>query len=208
MCLSIDSHLPYQRVTTATDYDTDPAKFPIYWSLDGTDDSAYTTNPVDMHGSDKVTVVAGVTKLSDAATGMILESGPNAVSGVGRHYLVGPSANGSARYQFNSRGTSNTLSNTPYGYAAPDTHIIVGVGDIGGEYSGISVDGGPFNSSNVAQDDVAYSNEKKYMGARNDSSLFFNGRIYCLAEIPALLTPQEQATLTKWVASKQKRVLP
>jgi hypothetical protein len=34
-----DASLPYQRVTTATDYDSDPAKFPFRLNADGSDDS-------------------------------------------------------------------------------------------------------------------------------------------------------------------------
>lgn len=37
--LATDSHLPYQWVNTATDYDADPAKFPAYLYSDGVDDS-------------------------------------------------------------------------------------------------------------------------------------------------------------------------
>jgi hypothetical protein len=34
-----DASLPYQRVTTATDYDSDPAKFPLRLNADGSDDA-------------------------------------------------------------------------------------------------------------------------------------------------------------------------
>jgi hypothetical protein len=60
---------PYQRVNTATDYDT--AGFPMYLSFDGVDDWLVTPS-IDFTGTDKMTVLAGVRKLSDAR-GIVVE---------------------------------------------------------------------------------------------------------------------------------------
>lgn len=38
LALATDAHLPYQWVNTATDYDSDPLKFPTYGRTDGVDD--------------------------------------------------------------------------------------------------------------------------------------------------------------------------
>ena len=69
----------YQRVgATAADHDTDG--FPMYLLYDGTDDSMASAATVDGSGSDKVTVVAGVTKNSDAAVAVVVEHGDTAGS--------------------------------------------------------------------------------------------------------------------------------
>lgn len=62
---------PYQRVNTATDYDTDG--FPHYLRFDGVDD--WLVTPTITPGIDKAQVFAGVRKLSDAAIGTVLGLG-------------------------------------------------------------------------------------------------------------------------------------
>lgn len=68
---NVGTNLPaYQRVNTATDYDT--AGFPHYLLFDGVDDYLV-TNSINFTATDKMTVVAGVRKLSDVAAGVIAE---------------------------------------------------------------------------------------------------------------------------------------
>jgi len=45
VALATDAHLPYQWVNTATDYDSNPAKFPSFARFDGVDDSLAVTVP-------------------------------------------------------------------------------------------------------------------------------------------------------------------
>jgi hypothetical protein len=60
---------PYQRVNTATDYDT--AGFPHYLRFDGVDDFLQTSS-INFTSTDKMTVFAGVRKLSDAAASALV----------------------------------------------------------------------------------------------------------------------------------------
>ena len=53
---------PYQRVNTASDYDT--VGFPLYLKANGTS-SSMSTNSIDFTATDKMTVVTGVRKLSE-----------------------------------------------------------------------------------------------------------------------------------------------
>lgn len=60
-----DITLPeYQRVTSATDYDT--ASFPVYLKPDGVDDFMRTVSPINFGTSDELGLVAGVTKFNEA----------------------------------------------------------------------------------------------------------------------------------------------
>lgn len=58
----------YQRVTTDSDYDGDPAKFPYYLKFDGVDDYL-STAAIDLTWTDKVTVFCGA---APDATGYLL----------------------------------------------------------------------------------------------------------------------------------------
>jgi hypothetical protein len=75
----------YQRVTDASNYDT--AGFPCRIKFDGFDDSLQTA-AVDFTGTDKITVVAGVQKLSDAAQGMVCELSANINDNTGSFHLL------------------------------------------------------------------------------------------------------------------------
>ena len=60
----------YQRVTTSTDYDT--VSYPFFLRFDGVDDFLV-TNSIDFTATDKMTVAAGVRKLSSAASSADVE---------------------------------------------------------------------------------------------------------------------------------------
>jgi len=176
--LATDAHLPYQWVNTATDYDADPAKFPAYLRFDGVDDALQTGN-IDFTGTDKMTVWAGVTKLSDAATSMLMESSVNTGSNPGSFYITAPETPGTSDFSFKSRGS---LSPTPvnlYGNAAPISRVITGIGDIGGDVVTIRA-GGTSTTGALDQGTGNYGNYPLYIGARAGNALFFNGRLYSL----------------------------
>ena len=69
----------YQRVNTATDYDT--AGFPHYLKCDGVDDGMV-TNSIDFTSTNTMTLVAGLRKLTDAlALPVELSSDYNSIPG-------------------------------------------------------------------------------------------------------------------------------
>ena len=65
---------PYQRVNTASDYDT--VGFPLYLKANGSS-SAMSTNSINFTATNKMTVVTGVRKLSDATPQIIIELSAN-----------------------------------------------------------------------------------------------------------------------------------
>jgi hypothetical protein len=77
----------YQDVVDAANYST--SCFPWFLKTDGTDDGMV-TNTIDFTGTDKMTVLAGVTKLSDAAEAIIFELSSNATLNAGGINLWGP----------------------------------------------------------------------------------------------------------------------
>lgn len=162
-------HLPFQWVNSSSDYDT--AGFPHYLEFNGTNTN-YVTPSIDFSGTDKITVWAGVTKLSDA-TGMIVELGSAPASSA---FLLYGKPNG---YDFFSRG-SLTSGVTAINNPAPVTNSIACIGDISGDIAAIRINSTYETVGNADQGSGNYRSDILYIGARAGTSLFFNGRLYSL----------------------------
>lgn len=175
LTLAIDANLPYQRVNTSTDYDADPNKFPAYLACDGIDDALQTGN-IDFTGTDKMTVWAGVTKLSDAATGMLAELS----TGLSGSFYVAAPQGASATYNVRVGGTTLIAATSPANYAAPITSVLTGIGDTSGDSVILRINGSQVAANALDQGTGNYGNYPLYIGSRGGTSLFFNGRLYSL----------------------------
>lgn len=175
-----------------------------YLSFDGVDDALQTGN-IDFTSTDKMTVWAGVTKLSDAATGMLLESSANAGSNPGSFYITAPEMPGTSSLAFKSRGSLSPSPANMLGNAAPISRVVAAIGDIGGDIATIRAGGA---SITIALDQGAgnYGNYPLYIGARAGTSLFFNGRLYSLI-VRGAQTPLSQIEATE-LYIKQKMRMP
>lgn len=169
-----DAHLPYQRVNTATDYDSDPSKFPLYLDPDGSDDGMATA--AFAAGSDKVTVFAAVHKRSDAAAGEVYGFSATPASNNGAFALTFPATAG-ATAQFTSKGTSASDAQAS-GISAPVTRVLTGVGDIAADISILRANGVQAASSTADQGTGTYGTYPLYLFRQGGTSLPFNGRFY------------------------------
>lgn len=169
----------YQHVNTSTDYDTNG--FLHYLKYDGVDDSLATASTVDFSATDKVTVFAGVTKLSDAARGMLMELGAT-YANAGTFGIEAPYAAGVAGYLAAVNG-SGVASLPVTSVAAPITNVLTVLLDIAGataaaevnvRNNGTSVSSGHSGSAGTGN----FSNATAYFGRRAGSTLPFNGREY------------------------------
>ena len=203
LTLATDAHLPYQWVNTATDYDADPAKFPAYLKFDGVDDALATGN-IDFTGTDKMTVWAGVTKLSDAATSILLESSADTNSNSGSFYITAPESPGESSLAFKSRGSINLAPVNLFGNAAPLSRVVTALGDIGGDIATIRV-AGASNTSTQDQGTGSYGNYPLYIGARAGTWLYFNGRLYSLI-VRGAATPLPQIEATENLIRQKMRL--
>lgn len=165
---------PYQRVNTATDYDTQG--FPHYLRFDGVDD--WLVTPTITPGTDKVQVFAGVRKLSDAASGLLLETGTNAVTVDGTLNILAPDASNSFRAI--SRGTAFTVAGTGTFAPAPISAILGVNASIGGDSLGLRVNGSQVAQFTANQGSGNYLAYPLYIGRRGGTTLPFNGRLYSL----------------------------
>jgi fluoride ion exporter CrcB/FEX len=201
-----DKDIPtYQRVNTATDYDS--AGFPHYLKFDGTDDSLQ-TGSINFSGTDKMTLWAGVTKLSDAATALLAEftvSGSAADGG----FHIATSQSSLANYQVVTRGTvQGAVGLTPNSFAAPVTNVLAAQMDNGAGTSAtqliarvngvqqvLSFTFGPTTAGNFANDVL-------HIGRRNNTSFPFNGRLSMLTARGAATTAAQISSMERYVARR------
>ena len=188
----------YQRVNTATDYDT--VGFKPYLSFNGVNQWLQ-TNSIDFTYGDKMFVAAGVRKLSDAATGMLTELSVNLNANAGSFYVLAPNTSGANTYAFVTNGTAQAPT-IGIGYGAPITNVFAAVGNISGPNAVMRVNGTQVAQSTASQGTGNYGNYPLYIGARAGSSLFFNGRLYGLVVAGKQASAGEIASTESWLNQK------
>ena len=199
------ANLPaYQRVNTATDYDT--VGFPHYLKFDGIDDSLSTAS-IDFTSTDKMTVFAGVRKLSDAAVGTILELSANSSTTAGSMALFGPRSNGITKYGIHLNGSTANERATDTAFAAPITSVLVASFDIAAttelslrvsrvaQALSVVLSSGDAGTGNLG-------NHTLYVGSRGGTTLPFNGHLYSLIIRGAQSTVSQIAAAESYVNSK------
>lgn len=167
----------YQKVVTNTNYDT--TWFPPYLKCDGVDDGM-ATNTIDFTGTDKMTVVAWLRKLTELWVGTFVELSSQSDS---------PSNNGTFRirapwawvdgYDWSTKWTLESRA-TALGFAAPITNVVTGVADIANDVSIVRVNGAQAFSQTYNQWTGNYWSHPLYLFRRNNSDLPFNGQMYGL----------------------------
>ena len=161
----------YQKVTLTEDV-TETGKRDC-WGLWYQGAQSMITPSVDFSGTDKMTVWAGVRKLSDAARGTVTELTATVASNNGGFHLTAPNA-ASDTFAFESKGTTLTDA-VSTGVAAPATRVLCGIGDISGDIATLRLNGVQADSDTGDQGSGNYANAALYFGRRNNASLPFSG---------------------------------
>jgi hypothetical protein len=187
----------YQRIVTATVYDS--SGFLPYLAFDGTDDSLL-TNSVDFTATDKMTVWAGLRKLSDAAQGVVSELSATIASNNGSFLLTAPNS-AAANYNWSSKGTTQ-VDNTVTTYTAPITNVVTGIADIAGASNIIRINGVQVGSVATTQGTGNYGNYPLYIGRRNNATLPLNGNLYSLIIRGAQSSAAQISSTETWVNGK------
>jgi hypothetical protein len=205
--LSADAALAipaYQSVTNANTYDT--AGFPWYLKPDGFDDGMV-TNTIDFTGTDKMTVWAGVTKLSDAAGGSPIELGTNSGSVAGSFSLQAPNGAAANNYYALVKGAVNATSGG-FTALAPTSNVITQQMNLAGTDQTTTIQ----MRSNGAAKDIsgqgvganpgggAFVNAPIYLFRRAGTSLPFNGRDYGQIVRGAASTASQIANAERYIA--------
>jgi hypothetical protein len=135
-------------------------------------------------GTDKMTVMAGVRKNSDAADGMVCELTTTVNSNTGSFYFTAPELP-SFSYALLSRGTATASATQRASFAtaaglAPNTSVISSTHDIAGDLTTIRRNGVAGTSATDDKGSGSFSSAILYIGSRANSSVRFNGIIYTL----------------------------
>ena len=167
---------PYQRVNTSSDYDT--VGFPLYLACNGTVSSrAMSTNSIDFTSTDKMTVVTGVRKLSDANYGAVIELSADATINNGSFYLFSPGTIASGNTNVVSRGTVlsgiNDTSSVP-----PISRIATLTASISTPSLTYRLNGTQVGTSSANQGSGTYGNYPLYLFVRAGNQMWFNGNFY------------------------------
>jgi hypothetical protein len=187
----------YQRVNTSSDYDTNG--FPGYLAADGSDDWMQ-TNSIDFSGTDKVTLCAGLRKLSDSALGVVTELSAAIASNNGTFALEAP-AGASPSFNFASKGTT-LANNTAQQFIAPITQTVTGIGDIAAAKNTIRVGGVDSGVNPASQGTGNYGNFPVYFFRRGGTANAFNGYEYSSIAVGKLLTASQLASLEQYTTQK------
>jgi hypothetical protein len=197
----------YHRVqatpSQAPKYKTDGT---LHWLLyDGTDDGNVT--PTINWGTDEVAICAGITKSSDAASAMFVESSVSLAANNGTFALQAPGVI-AADFRWNTKGTSvfaAVYNNAAV--AAPTTNVLMAQGKIATDTATLRVDGVQVASSAADQGTGNYGNYPMYFGRRGGASLPFNGKEHSFVARSRLLSASELAKLETFVAAKTGVIL-
>jgi hypothetical protein len=198
------STLPYQRVNTATDYAA--TGFLPYLKFDGVDDSL-STNSISFTSTDKMSVFAGVRKLSDAAAAIVAELSAVASTNNGAFYVAAPDS--PATYGFGLRGTTSINRNAST-YTAPITNVLAASYDIAQATPATEVTirinaATPGTIVNGGVSDAGtgnFGNYPLYIGRRNNASLPFNGQMYSMIIVGKAVTAGELSSTETYVNQK------
>ena len=127
-------------------------------------------------GTNKMTVFAGVTKLSDVAESIITELSSVAIVD-GSFVLNSPFNASNSAARFLSRGTSAAQA-VSGALPAPVSFVATGNADIAGDVVTLRLNGIQAATSSADQGTGNFGNYTLFLGARNNASNFFNGRLY------------------------------
>ena len=180
-----NNHATQPNATSRATLITDPSGYKSL-KFDGIDDG-YVTPSINFTNTDKVTVIAGVRKLSDASTQIILELSTGLdTTGKDAFYMsVRPVITGVAFVSKGSLPNYGAIAETSA--PANNSYIVTGKASISSDDSMVRVNGQPFVVSKTDQGVGNYGNYPLYIGRRAGISLPFNGQIYALLVIGKLL---------------------
>ena len=180
-----------------------------YLSFDGTNDGMETPS-IDFTGTDKMTVWAGVRKLSDAAAAIFVEfSAVVSAGNPGSFYLAAPDG-ASSNFGFGLCGTTSAAYQAT-GLTAPSTRVLSAQFDIAGaamtdeikpRVNATTPTVTATGATNVGTGN--FGNYPLYIGRRGGVSLPFNGRIYQLIIRGAASNDGQIAATEAWVNGKTR----
>lgn len=196
------STLPYQRVNTATDYAT--TGFLPYLKFEV--DDSMSTNSIIFTATDKMSVFAGVRKLSNTGYQTIAELSANFGNNNGSFLVLGTNKQFAPdlEYAFAIKGTGSVIDATTNAasYTAPVTNVFTGIGDIAAPLVNLRLNGASIASSTASTGTGNYGNYPLFIGRRNNTGFPFNGQLYSLIIVGKAVTAGELSSTETYVNQK------
>ena len=169
-----------------------------YLDFDGTDDSLVVTS-LDLTATDEITAIAAVQKDSDAMLGIIVEHSAGAFGANGSfNLLTGGTGAPAAEYGALVRGTSFSFADTPTTFPAPIKNYVTGLFGITPNLLSISASGSTPVTVTSGIGSGNFTTQNFFIGSRNQSSMFLNGRIYGLIIRGALTAGADLTSAEAW----------
>ena len=169
-----------------------------YLAFDGTDDFLE-TNSINFTATDKISLFAGVRKLSAATVGTVAEFSIATYNTSGSFGLFAPSSAGGTDFMYRSSGTLYSAIVTSNNNSAPKSAVLTGISQISTDTLKIRVNGQQLTAA-IDQGSGNYGNHALYIGRREGKFFPFNGHIYSLIGIGRLTTDSETIALEKSIA--------
>lgn len=203
--------LQFERGTARTAYQFNYNSFNVtevgvptvhYVQYDGTDDS-FSTSSIDFTATDKMSVFAGLRKLSNATQGMFVELSASAPANTGVFNFQSPSSSLND-YNFANKGTTaQTVSAVA---SAPITNVLSGLGNISVDLATLRIDGTQVGQNTSDQGTGNYGNYPLFIGRRNNTSLPFNGRDYGIIVVGKTASASEIYSTESYLAANTSGV--
>jgi hypothetical protein len=169
----------YQNVVSAFDVTESGQRDCFGVRADGIDD--FYQRAIDFSGTSNVTIFAAVRKLSDAATGVLIEHGPGS-SAIGSFLIATPT--GAASNSINSSyiGTSTVAvgNATINSFTSPITGIVTSILQLGVPLNRQRINGVLINDVTSATGGGSFANLTTNLFRRDGATLPFNGNLYAL----------------------------
>ena len=210
------SNISIKEITGNHAFQTTSASRPIlrrnavtgtyYLEFDGSDDFLQTNN-IDFTVTDKVSLFAGVRKLSDATQAVLVELSSSWSVSAGTFAIFAPPYNGGAGYTSASRLSVADIANQQAvittGYPSPVSSVVTSLFSTDTK---LRVDG-KLKITNTANKGTGnYGNYPLYIGRRAGTTIPFNGHIYSLIGIGRLSTGSEIAAIEKELAKQIQKI--
>lgn len=197
---NIGANVPaYQRIADALTYDT--SGFPLYLLFQGLDDSMYTPANLNLSGTDKVSVFAGVRKLSDAAVYLVAETSSNSTLNAGAFGLFDPASGTSPNRTYSFRSESAIAISSPE-VLAPTTYVSASQANRAAPSIVIRRNGVQVGSTTTSQGVGNYGTYPLYIGSRNNASNWLNGHLYSLIIAGSAVSAGNISATESWVAGR------
>lgn len=174
-----------------------------YLQFDGVDDFLQTAN-IDFTATDKVSLFAGVRKLSDVNTALVVESSVKVDLNAGAFNLAAPSSTGLNKFSSDLSYGTNYLraENTETKYSAPISAVLTSHLQRTATLKSVKlrINGVLGAQIQQAPSGSGMGNYPLFIGRRGGAELPFTGNIYSLIGISRLTTDAETLALEKAIA--------